>query len=41
VNVIIGGRAVGGEDGEGNTHKGGEGERLGDVGLETGKGNNN
>jgi len=33
VNVIVGGRAVMGEDGEG------EGE--GDVGPETGKGNNN
>jgi len=31
VNVIIGGRAVTGEDGEGNTHIVGEGEWLGDL----------
>jgi len=41
VNMIVGGTAVMGEDGEGNTHREGEREGLGDVGLETGKGNNN
>jgi len=41
VNRIIGGRAVMGEDEERNTHIEGEEEGLGDVGLETGKGNNN
>jgi len=29
VNVIVGGRAARGEDGEGNTHNEGEGEGLG------------
>jgi len=29
VNVIVGGRAVMGEDGEGNKHREGEGEGLG------------
>jgi len=39
VNIIVGGRAV---NGEGNTHvEEEEEEGLGDVGLETGKGNNN
>jgi len=32
---------VGREDEEGNTHREGEREGLGDVGPETGKGNNN
>jgi len=29
VNMIVGGRVVMGEDGEGNTHREGEGEELG------------
>jgi len=36
----LGGGRQRGEDGERNTHKEGEGERLGDVGPETRKGNN-
>jgi len=38
VNVIIGGRAVTGEDGEGNTHIVGEGEWLGDLAQKPAKG---
>jgi len=41
VNRIVGGWAVMGKDGEGNSYVEWEGEGLGDVGMETRKGNNN
>jgi len=41
VNMIVGGRVVLGDGWGGEAHIEGQGEGLGDVGPETGKGNNN
>jgi len=41
VNVIVGGRAAMGEDGEGSTYRGGVGEGLGGCWPGNQKGNNN